>query len=59
VVHHPGSSNTDSWLEHAIGEPDKLGYYVLRLSCMSPLNMGPLEVMSWTSWSIPQLGGTR
>jgi hypothetical protein len=24
----------------AIGEPDKLDYYVLRLSCVSPVNMG-------------------
>ncbi len=51
---HPGSSKThqmileetpwnagsNAWLEHAIGEPDKLAYYVLRLSCMSPVNMG-------------------
>jgi hypothetical protein len=29
----------NSWLEHAIGEPDKLDYYVLRLSCMSRVNM--------------------
>jgi len=30
----------NAWPEHAMGEPDTLDRYVLRLSCMSSVNMG-------------------
>src|SRR5260370_26216973 len=35
---NPMERGQNSWLEHAIGEPDKLDYYVLRLSSMSRVN---------------------
>ena len=33
-------SRSRTRVQHGIGEPDKLDYYVLRLTCMSPINLG-------------------
>jgi len=48
-----------SWVEHAIGEPDKFGPLRATTQLHVPREHARLEVMSWTSWSIPQLCGTR
>jgi NAD(P)-dependent dehydrogenase (short-subunit alcohol dehydrogenase family) len=46
-------------LEHAIEEPDKFGLLRATTQLHEPREHARLEVMSWTSWSMPQLGSTR